>query len=54
MTEAAQPPNPGAVNAALLATSIVSINRADVRARLKAWRARRTNDVLANRTISST
>jgi len=45
---------PGAVNAALLATSIVSINRADVRARLKAWRARRTNDVLANRTISST
>ena len=45
---------PGAVNAALLATSIVSINRADVRARLKAWRSRRTNDVLANRTISST
>jgi len=44
----------GAVNAALLATSIVSINRADVRARLRAWRERRTNDVLANRTISST
>ena len=42
----------GAVNAALLATSIVSINRSDVRARLKAWRERRTNDVLANRTIS--
>jgi 5-(carboxyamino)imidazole ribonucleotide mutase len=44
----------GAVNAALLATSIVSINRADVRARLRAWRERRTNDVLANRTISGT
>ncbi len=45
---------PGAVNAALLATAIVSINRADVRARLRAWRERRTNDVLSNRTISST
>ena len=44
----------GAVNAALLATSIVSVNRADVRTRLKAWRERRTNDVLANRTISGT
>jgi len=44
----------GAVNAALLATSIVSVNRADVRTRLRAWRERRTNDVLANRTISST
>src|SRR5689334_5630514 len=43
----------GAVNAALLATSIVSINRGDVRARLRAWRELRTKDVLANRTISS-
>jgi 5-(carboxyamino)imidazole ribonucleotide mutase len=44
----------GAVNAALLATSIVSINRPDVRARLRTWRERRTNDVLANRTILGT
>ena len=44
----------GAVNAALLATSIVSINRADVRERLRAWRERRTNDVLANRSLSGT
>src|SRR5215510_5298571 len=36
----------GAVNAALLAASIVSINRAEVRARLRAWRERRTNEVL--------
>lgn len=39
---------PGAVNAALLATAIVSIQRADVRSRLRAWRQRRTDDVLAN------
>jgi len=45
---------PGAVNAALLATSIVSINRAELRARLRTWRERRTKDVLANRTISGT
>jgi 5-(carboxyamino)imidazole ribonucleotide mutase len=42
---------PGAVNAALLATSIVSIQRADVRQRLRAWRQRRTDDVLANTTL---
>ncbi|HEX8944953.1 MAG TPA: 5-(carboxyamino)imidazole ribonucleotide mutase [Gemmatimonadaceae bacterium] len=42
---------PGAVNAALLATSIVSIQRADVRERLRAWRQRRTDDVLANTTL---
>ena len=45
---------PGAVNAALLATSIVSINRAEIRERLRTWRERRTKDVLANRTISGT
>jgi len=45
---------PGAVNAALLATSIVSINRAELRERLRTWRERRTKDVLANRTISGT
>jgi 5-(carboxyamino)imidazole ribonucleotide mutase len=44
---------PGAVNAALLATAIVSIQRADVRARLRAWRQRRTDDVLANTTLPS-
>jgi 5-(carboxyamino)imidazole ribonucleotide mutase len=43
---------PGAVNAALLATSIVSIQRADVRARLVAWRKRRTDDVLANTNVA--
>lgn len=39
---------PGAINAALLATSIVSTNRAEVRQRLRAWRQKRTDDVLAN------
>src|SRR5215475_13929000 len=42
---------PGAVNAALLATSIVSTNRADLRKRLRAWRQKRTDDVLANTTV---
>lgn len=44
---------PGAINAALLATAIVSTNRADVRARLRAWRQKRTDDVLANTKIQS-
>jgi 5-(carboxyamino)imidazole ribonucleotide mutase len=44
---------PGAVNAALLATAIVSIQRADVRDRLRDWRRRRTDDVLANTTLPS-
>jgi 5-(carboxyamino)imidazole ribonucleotide mutase len=44
---------PGAINAALLATSIVSINRNDVRERLREWRQRRTDDVLANTEIAS-
>src|SRR5262244_4415338 len=34
----------GAVNAALLATSIVATARADVRKRLRAWRQKRTDD----------
>jgi 5-(carboxyamino)imidazole ribonucleotide mutase len=44
---------PGAVNAALLATAIVSIQRADLRERLRDWRRRRTDDVLANTTLPS-
>jgi 5-(carboxyamino)imidazole ribonucleotide mutase len=36
----------GAVNAALLATAIVSAGRPEVRARLRAWRDRQTVDVL--------
>ncbi len=42
---------PGAINAALLATAIVSTARADVRQRLRAWRQKRTDDVLANTTL---
>ncbi len=42
---------PGAINAALLATSIVSTNRPPLREALRAWRQQRTNDVLANTTI---
>jgi 5-(carboxyamino)imidazole ribonucleotide mutase len=44
---------PGAINAALLATAIVSIQRPDVRERLRVWRRRRTDDVLKNTSISS-
>lgn len=44
---------PGAINAALLATSIVSISRLEMRERLRAWRKRRTDDVMANTDISS-
>jgi 5-(carboxyamino)imidazole ribonucleotide mutase len=44
---------PGAVNAALLATAIVSIQRADIRERLRAWRQRRTDDVLTNIALPS-
>ncbi len=39
---------PGAVNAALLAASIVSLRHPEVRERLRAWRERRTADVLAD------
>jgi 5-(carboxyamino)imidazole ribonucleotide mutase len=38
---------PGAINAALLAASIVAINRPDLRERLRAFRADQTNAVLA-------
>jgi 5-(carboxyamino)imidazole ribonucleotide mutase len=38
---------PGAINAALLAASIVAINRPDVKERLRAFRAEQTNAVLA-------
>jgi len=44
---------PGAINAALLATSIVSTNRPELRERLRTWRQSRTDDVLANTTISA-
>jgi 5-(carboxyamino)imidazole ribonucleotide mutase len=42
---------PGALNAALLATSIVSTSRPALRERLRAWRATRTEDVMANTDI---
>ena len=38
---------PGAINAALLAASIVATNRPDIRERLRAFRAEQTNAVLA-------
>jgi 5-(carboxyamino)imidazole ribonucleotide mutase len=38
---------PGAINAALLAASIVAINRPDIKERLRAFRAEQTNAVLA-------
>ncbi len=44
---------PGAVNAALLATAIVSTQRPELRARLRAWRAQRTSDVLASTDITT-
>jgi 5-(carboxyamino)imidazole ribonucleotide mutase len=37
---------PGAVNAALLAASIVAAGRPEVRERLRAWRAARTAEVM--------
>src|SRR5215217_3767035 len=39
---------PGAANAALLAASIVSTRRPELRERLRAWRAARTADVLGD------
>src|SRR3954465_14299632 len=39
---------PGAANAALLATAIVSRGRPEIRAKLKAWRQARTADVLSD------
>jgi 5-(carboxyamino)imidazole ribonucleotide mutase len=38
---------PGAINAALLAVSIVALSRPDLRERLRAFRAEQTNAVLA-------
>src|SRR5437763_3904433 len=43
---------PGAINAALLATSIVSTNRPALRAALRAWRQQRTDDVLTHTAIT--
>jgi 5-(carboxyamino)imidazole ribonucleotide mutase len=43
---------PGAMNAALLAAAIVGTRRPEVRERLRAWRAKRTNDVLENTDIA--
>jgi 5-(carboxyamino)imidazole ribonucleotide mutase len=40
---------PGATNAAILAAEIVAIRHPDVRERLRAWRERRRDDVLAQR-----
>jgi 5-(carboxyamino)imidazole ribonucleotide mutase len=42
---------PGAVNAALLATAIVSNSRPEIRARLRSWRAGRTDEVLRERDV---
>jgi 5-(carboxyamino)imidazole ribonucleotide mutase len=44
---------PGAVNAALLAASIVSLRHPEVRERLRAWRKARTDDVLSHTDIAS-
>jgi 5-(carboxyamino)imidazole ribonucleotide mutase len=38
---------PGAINAALLAASIVALSHPDVRERVRAFRAEQTNAVLA-------
>jgi 5-(carboxyamino)imidazole ribonucleotide mutase len=38
---------PGAINAGLLAASIVSVNRPEIKERLRAFRAEQTNAVLA-------
>ena len=42
---------PGAANAALLAASIVSNSRPEIRERLRQWRAGRTQEVLNNRDV---
>ena len=42
---------PGAANAAILATSIVSRGRREMRERLRAWRAGRTAEVMRNRQV---
>jgi 5-(carboxyamino)imidazole ribonucleotide mutase len=45
---------PGAANAALLAASIVSTSRPDLRERLRQWRAQRTAEVLSATDIART
>ena len=42
---------PGAANAALLAAAIVGNKHPEVRARLKAWRAKRTDEVMKERDL---
>jgi 5-(carboxyamino)imidazole ribonucleotide mutase len=42
---------PGAANAALLAAEIVGNKHPEVRARLKAWRAQRTDEVMRERDL---
>jgi 5-(carboxyamino)imidazole ribonucleotide mutase len=44
---------PGAANAALLATAIVGNSHAEIRGRLKRWRAKRTDAVLADTAIKA-
>jgi 5-(carboxyamino)imidazole ribonucleotide mutase len=44
---------PGAANAALLATAILAGSRPELRERLRAWRAERTADVLAATDLSA-
>jgi 5-(carboxyamino)imidazole ribonucleotide mutase len=43
---------PGAANAALLAAAIVATSRPDVRDRLRAWRSRRTAEVLTETDVT--
>lgn len=44
---------PGAMNAALLAASIVSTTRPELRERLRAWRAQRTSEVMSATEITA-
>ena len=44
---------PGAMNAALLGASIVSLRHPEVRDRLRAWRTARTNEVLSHTDATS-
>ena len=43
----------GAANAALLAAAILASSRPELRERLRAWRAERTADVLADTDLSA-
>ena len=44
---------PGAANAALLAAAIVSASRPEIRERLRAWRAGRTQEVMDQRDVAT-